>query len=86
MSVEATWGGKRAEDATKIPGALQLPGDQLSAMEFAKRAHSVLRWSQEQNPECRHFVVIIDRAVSKDAYKNTRLRIEDFFYKYERKG
>lgn len=82
VSVEPGWPLHRTDDVDEIPGARALAAASLTLQEFSARAEPVLEWSKRQNPECRHYVRIYDRAETK-AYKDNRLQVEEFFYKYE---
>ena len=82
VTVEQGWPEHREADVDRIDGARTLLGDKLSLEEFQRRASSVLEWSKLQEPECRHYVRILDRASTK-AYKENRLVVEDYFYKHE---
>ena len=70
-------------DLESIPDVRKLVGDDQSLAVFRGPASSVLEWSQSQDPECRHYVQIADAATTKDGYKNKRLVVENYFYKYE---
>lgn len=73
----------RLAEFEAIPGAPALPGSSLRPEEFQRRAEAILAWSKRQDPECRHYVRIVDRAQTKNGYKQKRLLIENYFYKYE---
>jgi hypothetical protein len=83
LLVEAAWPASRQRDAERIPRARELLGRGLSLDQFSRTASSVLAWSLSSKPECRHYVILVDRAQSKDGYKKKRLFIENFFYKLE---
>jgi hypothetical protein len=83
LSVAAAWPASRARDAARIPRAREMLGSGLSLDQFSRPASSVLAWSLSSDPECRHYVILVDRAQSKDGYKKKRLYIENFFYKLE---
>lgn len=77
------WPPHRAGAVEAVTGASALAHTDLSPAEFARRALPVRRWSQSEDPECRHFVRITDDAtMSKIAFKSHLLLVEDFFYKY----
>lgn len=76
------WPPHRQAAADTIQGMVQAPGDGLTLDEFERRVRPILEWSTEQDPECRHFVVLVDEvAESKDAFKAGMLTVERFFYK-----
>jgi hypothetical protein len=82
LSVTANWPQDRADDLQAIPGASTAPGSHLSLQEFGRRMAPVLAWSKRQNPECRHYVYMVDEAASKNAFKRNMLFTEGYFYKY----
>jgi hypothetical protein len=75
------WPEYRNPDAERIPGMVQAAGENLSYAELSNRALPIYEWSTRQNPECRHFVRIVDRVEGKDAFKRNLLTVERFFYK-----
>ncbi len=82
VDLRPTWPERRQADAEAIRGMLAAAGEGLSHSEFRSRVTPILQWSMEQNPECRHFVVLVDEvADSKDAFKAGMLTVEQFFYK-----
>lgn len=82
VTVTPAWAAGRADDAERIPGMRAAVGDRMSYGEFSRRALPVFEWSTQQNPECRHFVRIVDRVDGgKDAFKKNLLTVERFFYK-----
>ena len=83
LSVEPAWPEWRADDISTIPGAREAVGGSLSIKEFRNRVASVLGWSKQRAPECRHFVILVDHAKTKDSFKVKRFAVEDYFYKYE---
>lgn len=83
LEVRPTWPSHRVDDARRVDGALSLAGETLSRQAFSARAEPILRWSQRQEPECRHFVVIDDAEMTtKEDFKESLLLVENFFYKY----
>ena len=57
-------------------------GQGLTYAELRRRALPILRWSQRQDPPCRHFVRILDRVDGgKNAFKAGMLTVEGYFYK-----
>jgi len=83
LGVQARWPEHRSQEVARMPGARELVAPALEVAQFRRMARPILEWSRAQQPECRHYVVIADRAQTKDGYKQKRLTIEDFFYKYE---
>ncbi len=83
LAVRPAWPAHRADDARRVDGALALAGRTLSRQAFAEGADPILRWSQAQTPECRHFVIVDDTGVTtKEAFKESLLLVEGYFYKY----
>lgn len=83
VTVHPAWPPHRERDALEVDGLIQAVGEHLSWEEFSRRATPVLLWSQRQDPECRHFVILVDSvAGGKEAFKRGMLTVEHFFYKY----
>jgi hypothetical protein len=40
-------------------------------------------YSDADKKECKHYLYLLDDAVTKDGYKLKRLDLENYFYKYE---
>ena len=83
LRVEPAWPSRRQSDAEALPRTQEVLGENVSLEQFAAYAAPLKRWSESQRPECRHYVILYDRAESKSGYKNKRLMIENFFYKLE---
>jgi hypothetical protein len=82
ITVVPAWPGHRADDADRVPGMRAASGDRMPYSEFASRVLPIFEWSQRQNPECRHFVHIMDQVEGgKNAFKRNLLTVERFFYK-----
>lgn len=79
--IKAIWPESRQEEASLIPGALDLPGEYWNLNEFRKKAQPILAWSRAQDPECRHFVKIHDQAMTKEPFLDRMTTLEEFFYK-----
>lgn len=83
LSVQPNWPPSREDDVQNVNGALELAGSRVSRSKFAELASPVLAWSERQDPECRHFVVIEDsEETTKEEFKDELLLTERFFYKY----
>ena len=83
LSVQPNWPSSREDDVQDVDGALELAGSRVSRGKFAELAGPVLAWSERQDPECRHFVVIEDsEETTKEEFKDELLLTERFFYKY----
>lgn len=82
VSIRPEWPPHRRDDAERIDGMLDAIGENLTYATFAERASPVFAWSRRQNPECRHFVVIVDDVDGgKEPFKAGLLTVERFFYK-----
>lgn len=81
VTLTPIWPEYRTPDAERIPGMTQAAGQALSYAELSRRALPVYEWSTRQDPECRHFVRIVDEVEGKDAFKRNLLTVERFFYK-----
>lgn len=83
LRTRAIWPEHRERDARQVSGLNQLAGETITYGRFRRLAQLVLRWSQRQEPECRHFVVIVDSVDGgKEAFKRGLLTVEHYFYKY----
>lgn len=83
VAVNAHWPPHREDDVKRLPGAVELLSPSIGMAALERGARPLLEWSKRQDPECRFYVVIDDAAKTKDGYKNKRLAIEDYFYKFE---
>jgi len=82
VDLRPIWPPHRDRDAREILGMREVAGQGLTYHEFSRRALPILRWSQRQEPGCRHFVRILDRVDGgKDAFKAGLLTVERYFYK-----
>jgi len=82
LTVTPAWPASREQDALQIPGIRDWPAGETSLAEFRQRAAPVLAWCKQQQPACRLYVRIYDKAESKQAFKRHLLGIEDYFYKW----
>lgn len=83
VRTRAIWPPHRDQEAQRVSGLSALAGAELPYARFRTFAQPVLTWSRFQDPECRHFVVIVDSVQGgKDAFKSGLLTVEDYFYKY----
>ena len=82
VTVQPIWPVHREDDARRIPGMVQLIGEDWSYQEFSHRGFPIFAWSRRQEPECRHFVKLDDQVDGgKEAFKTGLLTVENFFYK-----
>ena len=84
VAVSPAWPTHRETQARALPGmAAVLAGGAVPLAEFGNRIQGIYRWSQTQNPQCRHYVQFksaIANAVQSD---RARLLVEGYFYKSE---
>lgn len=81
--LERSWPAYRNDEMQEIAFAIDedLPSE-FTHQEFRKLANPILLHSKEQEPECRHFVMVKDSTeTSKEQYKNGLSRVENYFYK-----
>ena len=82
VTVRPIWPEHRTDDARAIPGMISAAGEAISYEEFSRRVLPIFAWSTRQNPECRHFVAILDSvAGGKEPFKQGLFTVERFFYK-----
>lgn len=83
LQIDPAWPVSRTAVLKKLPSVHALAKRRVSTAEFSRRAKPILIWSQQQKPECRHFVRIHDhKSTSKKAFKKQLLTVEGYFYKY----
>ncbi|MGR9108513.1 MAG: hypothetical protein ACU843_16465 [Gammaproteobacteria bacterium] len=83
LKIEAAWPPDRSAEVENTRALGALANRTVSPTEFSRIATPILDWSRRQNPECRHFVQILDHeSTSKNAFKKQLRLIETFFYKY----
>lgn len=83
LQVVEDWPVHRQGNVESVSGATELANRRVSRRAFVKGAAPILRWSKEQTPECRHFVVIRDSdETTKAEFKSGMLLVENYFYKY----
>ena len=84
VAVAPAWPAHRETQARALPGmATTLAGGTIPLADFGNRIQGIYRWSQTQNPQCRHYVQFksaIANAVQSD---RARLLVEGYFYKSE---
>ena len=84
LAIAPAWAPNRDAQARALPGmAAVLAGGAIPLADFGNRMQGIYRWSQTQNPQCRHYVQFksaIANAVQSD---RARLLVEGYFYKSE---
>ncbi len=81
LSVEKYWPNYREVDVDRFKNIDKVVSSSIDISLFMQYTREIYLDSVKQ--ECKHFVQLYDRAVSKNGYKDKRLRIENYFYKYE---
>ncbi len=81
LDIERMWPAYRDADVGKYKHIKEIIGKRKKLSEFMSFAREIYLDSEKN--ECKHFVQLYDRAVSKNGYKKKRQRIETYFYKYE---
>ena len=86
IMVRPIWPDVYDEEARRVTNLVALSqAGRVSYPEFRSLALPVLVWGQEQNPQCRHFVIIHDSVQGgdeKENFKDALLTVESYFYKY----
>jgi hypothetical protein len=83
LQVRPAWPARRDAEARALPAVARLLGSAgVGPQAFSAEAAPLLAWCRQQEPECRHYVRVRDRAVSKQAFKAGLLAVESAFYKY----
>ena len=81
IRVSPRWPEYRAREIKKYKGLDRLFDRDISVSEFLKLTRPI--YSDADAKECKHYLYLYDDALTKDAYKMKRLRLENYFYKYE---
>lgn len=87
ITIRRRWPDVYDDQARQVTNLVELSSaGRISYGEFRRLALPILRWGQEQNPQCRHFVVVHDSVRGgvdeKEDFKEALLTVESFFYKY----
>lgn len=79
------WPTVRQADAQNMPSVVEMTQKgPMSLAEFSSYAAPILQLSDHAKPEaCRHFVRMKNRIPDRKNADNARLRVENYFYKYE---
>ncbi len=81
IKVSPKWPKYREKELQKYKGLDRLFGRDISVSEFLKITRPI--YSDADAKECKHYLYLYDDAITKDGYKTKRLRLENYFYKYE---
>lgn len=83
INIMPAWPERRRADAEKIPGVTELISTPLNVERFRFLSRPILDISKRQDPECRHFVHLINSIESRREADQARWMVEEFFYKRE---
>lgn len=81
IRVAPKWPKYRAKELRKYGNLDRLFYRDLNVSEFLDITKPI--YSDADKKECKHYLYMFDDAFTKDGYKTKRLRIENYFYKYE---
>ncbi|MGB5964204.1 MAG: hypothetical protein WBF77_05710 [Sulfurimonadaceae bacterium] len=81
IRVAPRWPKYRAKELRKYGSLEKLFNIDLSVDEFLQMTKSIYKDADKK--ECKHYLYMFDDALTKDGYKTKRLRLENYFYKYE---
>ncbi len=81
IRVAPRWPKYRAKELRKYGKLDNLFYRDLNVTEFLDITKPI--YSDADKKECKHYIYMFDDALTKDGYKTKRLRIENYFYKYE---
>lgn len=83
--VKPNWPESRAQEAMQIPGVKEMIERQvLSKSDFSRFGMMILKHAQSQKPQaCRYFVTMQSDIPDRKTADLARLKLEEYFYKYE---
>ncbi|MDA3946773.1 MAG: hypothetical protein PF439_08860 [Helicobacteraceae bacterium] len=81
IRVAPRWPKYRAKELKKYGSLKGLFNRDLNVSEFLEITRPIYKDADEK--ECKHYIYMFDDALTKDGYKTKRLRLENYFYKYE---
>jgi len=79
--VAPRWPNYRQKELRKYKMLDQLSDKRMSVSEFLQLTRPI--YSDADRKSCKHYLYLYDDALTKDGYKAKRLRLENYFYKYE---
>lgn len=87
ISISPIWPDVYDDEANRVTNLVELSrAGRISYDEFRTMALPVFLWGQQQNPQCRHFVIIHDSVRGgddeKEDFKEALLTVESYFYKH----
>jgi len=81
IHVVPRWPKYRQKELRKYKMLDQLDDKRMSVSEFLQLTRPI--YSDADRKSCKHYLYLYDDALTKDGYKTKRLRLENYFYKYE---
>ena len=81
IRVAPRWPKYRAKELRKYGSLKRLFNVDLSVDEFLRLSKRIYKDADKK--ECKHYLYMFDDASTKDGYKTKRLRLENYYYKYE---
>lgn len=84
LIVQSAWPATRQAQALVLPGIGQLINtDKVFTIEqFKEHANPILEWSKRQDPECRHYALVIVSTESAEVSTIGGNAVEEFFYPF----
>ena len=83
LSISPAWPDYRKKEVSEFKNINRVLKNKISLQKFLLYSKEIYLDSVKK--ECKYFVQLFDRAITKDGYKMKRLHIENYFYKYENK-
>lgn len=81
IRVAPKWPKYREKELKKYGSLSKLFNRNMTVDYFLKQVEPIYHDSDQK--ECKHYLYMFDDAKTKDGYKEKRLRLENYFYKYE---
>ena len=81
IKVSPRWPKYRAKEMKKYKLSKALFNRDISVDKFLKLSKRI--YQEADKNECKHYLYMYDEAESKDGYKDKRLQLENYYYKYE---
>jgi len=81
LKVSPRWPKYRAKDVRKYHVSKRLYDNNVSVDEFLSLTKKI--YQDADKNECKHYLYLFDEAETKHGYKDKRLKLENYYYKYE---
>ena len=81
LKVSPRWPKYRAKDVRKYRVSKRLYDNNVSVDEFLSLTKKI--YQDADKNECKHYLYLFDEAETKHGYKDKRLKLENYYYKYE---